>query len=148
MSNKTIKFEIVTPERVVLKQEIFQITVPTASGEITVLPDHIPLVSILKSGVLEIKRADDITEIIAVSAGFLEVMKDKVVILADTAERAEELDEVRIKEAREKAEKLKEEAKNVDDVQFTNIAAKLEKELARERALNKWRRLKSINPGK
>ncbi|QQG52562.1 MAG: ATP synthase F1 subunit epsilon [Candidatus Falkowbacteria bacterium] len=148
MSNKTIKFEIVTPERVVLKQEILQITVPTASGEITVLPDHIPLVSILKSGVIEIKRADNITEIMAVSGGFLEVMKDKVVILADTAERAEELDEARIKEAREKAEKLKEEAKNVDDVQFTNIAAKIEKELARERALNKWRRLKNVNPGK
>jgi F-type H+-transporting ATPase subunit epsilon len=148
MSNKTIKFEIVTPERVVLKQEILQITVPTASGEITVLPDHVPLVSILKSGVIEIKRADNIVEIMAVSGGFLEVMKDKVVILADTAERAEELDEARIKEAREKAEKLREEAKNVDDVQFTNIAAKIEKELARERALNKWRRLSNINPGK
>ncbi|MFA6513866.1 MAG: ATP synthase F1 subunit epsilon [Patescibacteria group bacterium] len=148
MSNKTIKFEIVTPERVVLKQEILQITVPTASGEITVLPDHIPLVSILKSGVIEIKRADNVVEIMAVSGGFLEVMKDKVVILADTAERAEELDETRIKEAREKAEKLKVEAKNLDEVQFTNIAAKIEKELARERALNKWRRLKSINPGK
>lgn len=148
MSNKTIKFEIVTPERVVLKQEILQITVPTASGEITVLPDHIPLVSILKSGVIEIKRADNVVEIMAVSGGFLEVMKDKVVILADTAERAEELDEARIKEAREKAEKLKEEAKNVDDVQFTNIASKIEKELARERALNKWRRLNNVNPGK
>jgi F-type H+-transporting ATPase subunit epsilon len=148
MSTKTIKFEIVTPEKVVLKQEILQITVPTASGEITVLPDHIPLVSILQPGVIEIKRADNVVEIMAVSGGFLEVMKDKVVILADTAERAEELDEARIKEAREKAEKLKEEAKNVDDVQFTNIAAKIEKELARERALNKWRRLKNVNPGK
>jgi F-type H+-transporting ATPase subunit epsilon len=145
MSTKTIKFEIVTPERVVLKQEILQITVPTASGEITVLPDHIPLVSILKSGVIEIKRADNVVEIIAVSGGFLEVMKDKVVILADTAERAEELDEVRIKEAREKAEKLKEEAKNVDDVQFTNIAAKIEKELARLRAVNRWRKLKDTS---
>ncbi len=148
MSTKTIKFEIVTPEKVVLKQEILQITVPTASGEITVLPDHIPLVSILQPGVIEIKRADNVVEIMAVSGGFLEVMKDKVVILADTAERAEELDEARIKEAREKAEKLKEEAKNVDDVQFTNIASKIEKELARERALNKWRRLKNVNPGK
>ncbi len=148
MSNKTIKFEIVTPEKVVLKQEILQITVPTTSGEITVLPDHIPLVSVLKSGVIEIKRADNVLEIMAVSGGFLEVMKDKVVILADTAERAEELDEARIKAAREKAEKLKEEAKNIDDVQFTAIAAKLEKEFARERAVNKWRRLNNINPGK
>jgi len=142
MANKTLKFEIVTPERVVLSQEILQITVPTTSGEITVLPDHIPLVSVLKAGVIEIKRADNISEIISVSGGFIEVTKDKVVILADTAERAEELDEDRIKEAQQRAEKLKDEARNVDEVQFTAIAAKLEKELARLRAISRWRKLK------
>lgn len=142
MSQKTIKFEIVTPERVVLKQEILQITVPTTSGEITVLPDHIPLVSVLKPGVIEIKRADNSSEIISVSGGFIEVTKDKVVILADTAERAEELDEEMIKEAQQRAEKLKEEARNVDDVQFAAVAAKLEKEMARLRAVNRWRKLK------
>lgn len=145
MSNKTIKFEIVTPERAVLKQEILQITVPTTSGEITVLPDHIPLVSVLKPGVLELKLADNSSEIISVSGGFIEVTKDKVVILADTAERAEELDEARIKAAQERAEKLKEEVRNVDDVQFTAVAAKLEKELARLRAVNRWRRLKGTD---
>lgn len=142
MSQKTIKFEIVTPERVVLKQEALQITVPTASGEITILPDHIPLVSILQSGVIEVKRADNIIEIMLVSGGFIEVMKDKVVILADTAERAEELDEIRIQEAQKRAEELKRNAKNRDDVEFTEVAAKLEKELARLRAVSKWRRLK------
>jgi len=142
MSPKTIKFEIVTPERVVLKQEILQITVPTTSGEITVLPDHIPLVSVLKPGVIEIKLSNNSSEIISVSGGFIEVMKDKVVILADTAERAAELDEERIRQAQQRAEKLKEEARNVDDVQFAAVAAKLEKELARLRAVNRWRRLK------
>ncbi len=142
---KTIKFEIVTPERVVLKQEILQITVPTTSGEITVLPDHIPLVSVLKPGVIEVKRADNSSEIISVSSGFIEVTKDKVVILADTAERAEELDEERIKEAQQRAEKLKEKARNVDNVQFTAVAAKLEKEMARLRASGRWRRLKGTD---
>ena len=142
MSNKTIKFEIVTPERVVLSQEILQITVPTTSGEITVLPDHIPLVSVIRPGVVELKLADNSSEIISISGGFLEVMQDKVVILADTAERAAELDEDRIKAAQERAEKLKEEARNVDDVQFAAVAAKLEKELARLRAVSRWRRLK------
>jgi len=139
---KIIKFEIVTPERTVLKQDILQITVPTTSGEITILPDHIPLVSVLQSGVIEVKRADNIIEIMSVSGGFIEVMKDKVVILADTAERAEELDEKRIEEARTKAEELKKTTKNADDVEFTKISAKLEKELARFRAINKWRRIK------
>ena len=142
---KSIQFEIVTPEKVVLKQEILQITVPTTNGEITVLADHIPLVAILKPGVLEVKRADNTLEIIAVSGGFIEVMKDKIVILADTAERAGELDEARIKEARQKAEDLKNTAKSLDDVEFADISARIEKELAREKALSKWRRLKGMD---
>jgi len=96
---KTIKFEIVTPERTVMKEEILQITVPTQSGEITVLPDHIPLVSILKPGVLELKKADGEVEVISVSGGFIEVLKNKIVILADSAERAVELDEAEIEAA-------------------------------------------------
>lgn len=148
MSQKTIQFEIVTPERVVLRQEALQVTVPTTSGEITVLPDHIPLVSVLQPGVIEVKRTDNVVEIMAVSGGFIEVMKDKVVILADTAEHAAELDEARIKEAQARAEELKKQAKNRDDVEFTEIAARIEKELARERALNKWRKLKGDNLNK
>ena len=97
--SKFIKFEIVTPERVVLKEEILQITVPTKMGEITVLPDHIPLVSSLLPGVVHVKKKDGQDEIMSISGGFLEVLKDKVVILADTAERAEELDLDRAEEA-------------------------------------------------
>jgi F0F1-type ATP synthase epsilon subunit len=68
-------------------------------------------------------------------------MKDKVVILADTAERAEELDEETIKAAHQRAAELKLSAKAVDDVEFAAVAARLEKELARLRAINRWRRL-------
>jgi len=145
MSKKTIKFEIVTPERVVFSEEISQITLPTTTGEITILPDHIPLVSILQPGVIEIKRADNRVDVMSVSGGFVEVTRGKIVILADTAERAEELDEEKIEEARRRAEDSKKNAKFVDDVQFTEVAAKLERELARLRALNKWRKLKGTS---
>jgi len=145
MSQKTIKFEIVTPERVVLKQDALQVTVPTTSGEITILPDHIPLISILKPGVIEVKRVDNVIEVMAVSDGFIEVLKDKIVILADTAERAEELDEEKIREAHQRAEELKKTAKSTDDVEFTNISAQIEKELARLSAVSHWRRLKNID---
>jgi F-type H+-transporting ATPase subunit epsilon len=145
MSSKTIKFEVVTPERVVSSQEVVQISVPTTTGEITILPDHIPLVSILQPGVIELKKADGSREVLAVSGGFIEVRKDKVVILADTAERGEELDEARIKEAQRRAEELKKNAKAVDDVQFTDIAARIEKELARNRALDRWRKIKKLD---
>lgn len=142
MAKKTIKFEVVTPERIVLKQQILQVTVPTEDGEITVLPEHIPLMSILKPGVIEMKLADGELEVMSVSGGFIEIMRDKIVILADTAERADELDEARIEEARARAEARKKDLENIDEVQFANIAVQLEKEMARLKALTRWRRLK------
>ncbi|MCX6795278.1 MAG: ATP synthase F1 subunit epsilon [Candidatus Falkowbacteria bacterium] len=143
--NKSIKFEIATPERVLLKEEIVSVSVPTASGEVTILPDHIPMVSILKPGVLEIRLLSGETSLVAVSGGFLEVLKNKIVILADTAEKAEELDEQRIIDARNKAQEMRQSEQFKDDVEFADLAVRLEKELAREHALNKWRKLKNIN---
>ncbi len=145
---KTIKFEIVTLEKVVLKQEILQVTAPTQLGEITVLPEHIPMVSILKPGVIEIKKVDGELDIMSVSGGFIEVLKDKVVVLADKAERAAELDENRITTARQAAEEAKTKALADDHYDLSVVAAKLETELAREKALQKWRRLKGINSSK
>jgi len=145
---KTIKFEIVTLDRVVLQQDVLQITAPTKEGEITVLPDHIPLVSVLKPGVIEVKTATGEIEIMSISGGFIEVLKDKIIILADKAERAAELDEARIITARKKAEDAKEKASHEDNYDLSAVAVKLETELARERALHRWRKLKNINPGK
>lgn len=142
MAKKTIKFEVVTPEKIVLKKQILQVTVPTEDGEITVLPEHIPLISILKPGVVEIKLEDGELEVMAVSGGFLEVMRNKIVILADTAERAEDLDEARIEEAKKRAEESKRNIANKDELQFTNITIQLDKELARLKALSRWRHLK------
>jgi F-type H+-transporting ATPase subunit epsilon len=131
----TIHFEIVTPEKVVLKEEVLQLTVPTKMGEITVLPHHIPLVAGLMPGVLEIKTSDNKTETMAVSGGFIEVLPDKVVILADTAERAADIDEARAEEARQRAEELMKEKK--EEVDFTAIQAKIAKELARLKAVRR-----------
>ncbi|MDP2709162.1 MAG: ATP synthase F1 subunit epsilon [bacterium] len=142
--SKYIKFEIVTPERVVLKEEITQITVPTKAGEITVLPNHIPLVSSLMPGVIQIKKSNGEDEIISVSGGFLEVLKDKVVILADTAERAEELDLVQTEEAYKRAAELKEKARRGENVDFVEVNAAIERELARTKAVKRWRKIKNI----
>lgn len=144
MPKTTIQFEIVTPERLVSSEEILQVTVPTESGEITVLPNHIPLVSLLKPGVLEIRKLDQSSDIMSVSGGFIEVLSNKVVILADTAERAEDLDENQIKTAQLRAEELKKNASNIDDVQFAAVATQLESELARSRALNRWRKIRKV----
>lgn len=139
-----IKFELVTPERVVLKEDVLQVTIPTQMGEVTILPNHIPLVAILKAGVLEAKRTDGSLEIMSVSGGFVEVLKSKIVVLADTAERATELDETRIQEAKAKAEALKTATNSREAVDFADIASRLEKELARSRAIKRWKKYKNI----
>jgi len=141
--SKIINFEIVTPERVVLKEEILQITVPTRQGEITVLANHIPLVATLLPGVVEIVRTDNTREVMSVSGGFIEVLKNKVVILADTAEMAREIDMDRVEAARKQAEKVKADTRQYDQERFAQISAKIAKELARSRAANRWIRLKS-----
>ena len=144
MSNNFIQFEIVTPERVVLKEEITQITLPTKMGEITVLPNHIPLVASLLPGVVHVKKKDGEDEIMSISGGFLEVLKDKVVILADTAERAEELDLAQVEEAHRRAEELKEKARRGEEVNFAEVNAAIERELARTRAVKRWRKIKNL----
>lgn len=143
--NKLIKFEIVTPERVVLKEMIKQLTVPTKAGEITILPNHIPLIATINPGVITLKKKDDSPEVLSVSGGFVEVLGDKVVILADTAEMAEEIDIERAEEARRQAEKTMKELKRTDLESFTAINTMIAKELARGRAAKLWRKLKNIS---
>lgn len=142
MALKTIKFEIVTPEQIVLKELVVRATIPTQSGELTILPDHIPLVSILKPGIIEVEKEDGIIDIMVVSGGFLEVLSGKIVVLADYAERAEGISEGVIEAAQLKAEKAKIEAKNRDDVDFADTETRLEVELFKTKALSRWRKLK------
>lgn len=140
--DKIIKFEIVTPEKTVLKEDIVEVTVPTEEGEVTILPHHSPLIATLKSGVLILKKADGGTDVAFIAGGFLEVLRNKVVVLADTAERAENIDEVKVEEARIRAEKNMKEARHEDAEEFARVAAQLEHELAKTRALNRWRHLR------
>ncbi len=141
MSASAFTFEIVSPERLVLRTTVRQVTAPTELGEITVLPSHVPLVSLLVPGVIEVVTEDGRHDLMAVSGGLIEIMAGKVVVLADTAERAAELDEAQVAEARARAEALKSQAERVDDVEFARLSAAIEKELAREKALKRWRRL-------
>lgn len=99
-----LRLEIVTPEKRVLDAEVDSVTVPTASGEAGILSHHAPLVSALKPGILTytVKGA---SEKLAVSGGFVEVSGDKVAVLVDTAESADEIDANAARQARDEAEK-------------------------------------------
>jgi len=141
-NNKIIKFEIVTPERVVLKEMIHQLTAPTIEGEITILPKHEPLVAILKPGVIEMKTEKNQIEVISVAGGFIEVLRNKVIILADTAERAEEIDIKRAEEAKRKAEESIKDLRQFDQERFAGVNAVIAKELARTKAVARWKNVK------
>lgn len=132
-----MKLNIITPEKIVFSDDVDQVTIPTMDGEITVLSHHIPLVGLLKAGELIIKKGDEIIPL-AVSGGMLQVRADGITILADTAERVEEILEERAEEARKAAEKLLAE-KRFDAEEYAAIAAKMERELARLKVARKWR---------
>ncbi len=95
--------EIVTAERVVLSDEVDQVNAPTKDGRVGILPRHAPLLTILDIGELDIIKGDVRTPF-AVTGGFMEVLPNRVTILADAAERADEIDEARAEEARRRAE--------------------------------------------
>lgn len=137
MANK-IKFEITTPERTVFSDEVDEIVLPTLSGEIGILPHHIPLVSVLATGEARIRKGNE-TIYMAVSGGFIQVRPDKVVVLADSAEREEEIDEQKAEEARQRAKKLLSETR-ADNAEFAAISAQLERELARLKVVRRRRR--------
>jgi len=141
-SNKIIKFEVVTPEKVVLKEMVVQATIPTEEGEITVLPDHEPLVAIIKPGVIEIKTDKDEIRVVAVAGGFVEVLRNKIVILADSAERAEEIDSSLVEQARQRAEDSLKDLRDFDKMRFADISSTIAVEMAKTRAISRWRNLK------
>lgn len=138
-----INFKIATPEAVVYKDEVLQVSIPTTSGEITILPGHIPLVSVVRAGELNIKDKEG-DHPIAIAGGFVEVQgPNDVVILADNAERAEEIDVERAEAARVRAQKELEDAKNRQDVDFARLQAVIDREMNRVRVGKKYRKLPS-----
>jgi F-type H+-transporting ATPase subunit epsilon len=123
-----IHLEIVTAERVVLSDDVDMISAPTKDGRVGILPRHSPLLTVLEPGELGIVKGGVRTPF-AVSGGFMEVLPTRVTILADTVERAEEIDEARAEQARQLAEERKAAAKSERDMALAE--AKLRKELVR-----------------
>jgi len=106
--------EIVTAERVVLSDEVDQVNAPTKDGRVGILPRHMPLLTILSPGELGIIKGGERTEY-ALSGGFMEVLPNRVTILADTVERADEIDEARAEAARQRAEeRLRDRQSDID----------------------------------
>ena len=100
---ETIQLEIVTPERLVVNEAAEYIEIPGKTGYLGVLPGHAPLISELAAGELSYRNGNQ-TKRLAVAWGFAEVLQDRVTILAEAAERAEDIDTARAEAAKRKAE--------------------------------------------
>src|SRR4030095_1707577 len=99
-----LNLEVVTPERRVLSASVNSVTVPAHNGEMQILPGHAALISELQTGVLTYNQ-DGTNFQLHVSGGFVEVSDDRVTVLAEVAERSEEIDAARARIARERTEK-------------------------------------------
>lgn len=114
MAEKSIKFEVVTPERIVFSAEVDSLIVPAALGYLGILPNHAPMMTALDIGVIKFKTEGK-TKKMAISGGFMEVINNKAVVLADTAELGDKIDLARAEEAKERAKKrLSERAEDLD----------------------------------
>ena len=128
----SISFQLVTPERTVLQKELVSLSCPTQLGEITILPNHIPLVANLLTGELHAKTETD-DFYVYVAGGFVEVRpNNQVVILADAAEHHFEISQQQAKEAVLKAEKeMKERGPQMSEQEYAKVAAVLQQSLAK-----------------
>ncbi len=149
MSNNTLKLKIITPERTVYQDEVFEVVVPTEAGEITVLPDHMPLVSVIKTGEIRIRKEGQPEPIpFTVSRGILQVrasekeagIESEVIILAIRSEIAEDIDLDRAKEAYEMAEKAMEKAKEKSPEEYESYQKLLDKEYNRIQVAEKYKK--------
>ena len=137
----TLRLEIVTAERTVFADDVSEVVAWGVEGQLGILPHHAPLMTMLKPGDLLIKK-DDEEHYLAISGGFLEVRPDKVIILADACERAEEIDVERAEAARHRAEEILK--TRPPEIDTAAAEAALRRSLARIKVAERRRRRKGI----
>jgi len=134
----SLKVEVITAERVVFSEEgVERVIAPGAVGEFTILPEHAPFMTMLRPGEMRLIKGGEETSLV-VMGGFLEVRDDRVVVLADTAERAEEIDVARAEAARRRA--LERLASREATVDLARAQAALQRALVRLKVAEKRRR--------
>ncbi len=133
-----IKLDIVTAERAVYSDEVDVVVAPGIEGQLGILPHHAPLMTMLQPGELRLRKGGEEISL-AITGGFLEVRPDRVIVLADAAERAEEIDVARAEEAKRRAEERlhKRHAPGIDEAR---AEASLRRALVRLEVVGKRRK--------
>lgn len=135
----TLKIDIVTAERKVYSDDVDIIIAPGIEGQLGILPHHAPLMTMLKPGELLVRRGG-VEVSLAVSGGFLEVRPDRVIVLADAAERAEEIDIARAEAAKRRAQ---EQLAHPEAIDVARAQAALQRAVARLEVADRIRKRKA-----
>jgi F-type H+-transporting ATPase subunit epsilon len=123
-----LNLEVITPEKLALREQVDEVVVPGLGGELGILPEHTPLISQLQTGVLSYRQGAEKKQM-HVSGGFVEVTSDRVSVLSDVAEKPEEIDVERARRALERAERRL--ASRGDDIDFRRAELKLQRAMIR-----------------
>ncbi len=125
----TIKLELVTPTRLLASEEVDEVIAPGWEGEFGVLPEHTHFLALLRIGVLRYRQGSEVRKV-AVGGGFVEVSPERVIVMADVAERGDEIDVERARRAKERAEEALKTV-TLDDVAYEKAHAALQRAMAR-----------------
>ena len=136
----SLRLDIVTAEGAVFSEDVDLVIAPGIEGEMAILPHHVPLMTTLQAGELITKKGDE-EYFLAISGGFLEVRQDRVIVLADTCERAEDIDITRAEEAKSRAEKQLAEG-YVPEVDAARAEASIRRSLIRLKVAERRRKRK------
>jgi len=135
----SIRLDIVTAEGAVYSDEVDVVVAPGIEGQLGILPHHAPLMTTLQVGELRVRKGEEEFSL-AISGGFLEVRPDRIIVLADTAERAEEIDIARAEEAKRRAQEQL--SRHPPEVDAARAEASLRRSLARLKVAEKRRKRK------
>lgn len=138
-----VRLDIVTAERLVYSEEVDLVIAPGIEGELGILPQHMPLMTTLEPGEMVVRTgAEEFS--LAISGGFLEVRPDRIIVLADSAERDDEIDLARAEEARRRARERID--RPTTDVDVARAEAALRRSMARLKVAEKRRRRRGERP--
>lgn len=130
----TFNLKLISPEGVKYETDAAEATLPTPEGQVTILPNHMPLISLLSAGEI-ILKIDGKEHALVTEGGIVEVANNTVKVLADTAEDVDSLDQLKIEEAKKHAEELVAKAKT--EIEYADAVATLEKQLAKINVLKR-----------
>ncbi len=131
-----LHLEIITPIKIVYKEDVDQVTIPTVTGEITVLPNHVSMLSQIAAGIMVVKKGNQTTEM-AITGGFLEIANNTVSILSDYAIKGEDVSVAEAEEAKKRAERMIQERGTEHD--FRVAEGELQKAILQLRVANKMK---------